>query len=339
VKDIYSPLEIDEEWDDMAPVGAAGPVMGGEMSAETGTATAVAVKPEMSTDIEQPVESASSTLPPTTERGESTELPMPEAQSNVMPGSEMKPADVTADAGTNEGTMTDDAAYNAAEMAIGEDIKAMPGANTAQDETLNVSDTTSAPVVEAPAAAMATAEVAAEEDKTPESAAPAEMPEPAPVKVDVKAAEAEAPAETNSAAGATFTPEVEPEGGIRPDMVKEEVKPKEEPAKEDLPVSPADSNENSEEEKPKEEASEKPEIKKMMDNANEDMNKFEKESDEGDAGLMSSIERYIGGLESSLNTKKDRHEKLVGDTTKLQEEIDNDQARLDKAMQARDIMK
>lgn len=346
MKDIYSPLEIDEEWDDMAPM--APDVNGPNMN--TGSATAVAVKPEeMGTGMEQLGESSMSTLPPATEAASadtgseeavSSELPMPEVKSNVMPGAEMKPADVSTDTSTdtavNETMASQNSAYDAAEMAIGEDVKSMPGADMASkdENTLNVSDTTSAPVVEAPASAVATAEVAVENENNKDNAKTESPAEPTPVKVDVQAAEAEAPAEGNTAT--TYTPEIEPAAGIREDMKPEpeeptkEEKPAEEPKAEepkvDLPVSPAEDTENDKEDM---KGSSKPQAESISDKSNGEIAEIAKR-------VEAENQRAREAYQAIIDSANERIAKRATKIDELEAQNDSDQSMISEAREAMD---
>ena len=320
MKDIYSPLDIDEEWDNMAPMVDA-PVMGGAEGA-----TAVAVKPDEGTDMNAMMpakEEATSTLPPAME----------------------SPAVDTAD--TKEST-AEDAAFTVANADM--------GAAMNDDDKLNIGDINPTMSTETPQTGV---DMQANENMNQDMkpAMPEQMPEAMnPTKEENKVATAVPVIDMNEAStemtnttdssvkvGESFTPEEKPaedrfegmETEEKPKASNEEKPkaPKEEPAAAELPVTPADK------EVSKFGSNSKNEMKFDMSEANKAMDSFEKESDESDAGLMNSIDRYIGTLETSLSTKRDRHDKLVNDASKLQDEIDRDQARLDKATQARDIMK
>ena len=312
MKDIYSPLDIDEEWDNMAPMVDA-PVMGG-----TEGATAVAVKPEEEMSTPEVAETAISTLPPTTEA------------PAEMPNNNMA-------SGLKEST-EEDAAFQVANADMGTNTMA---ANT--DDKLNIAEISPT----ATAAASSTEVAMPSADEMPKAEAKETATTPIPV-IDLSEAKSTPAAESITMPGERFAPEEKPTTGdrfegmeaeenedapkeVKPETPKEEASKPEEPAAAELPVTPAD--------KEVSKFGSKNEMKFDMGDSDKTMDSFEKESDESDAGLMNSIDRYIGTLETSLSTKRDRHDKLVNDAEKLQDEIDRDQARLDKATQARDIMK
>ena len=320
MKDIYSPLDIDEEWDNMAPMVDA-PVMGGAEGA-----TAVAVKPDEGTadmNAMMPAkEEATSTLPPV-------------AESNAMSTDTMPATPPLVNEGLKEDTASQDAAFEVANADMGMNNMA---ANT--DDKLNINEINPDATAAAPSAEMAMPST----DEMPKADTKEATATPVPV-IDMNAATSEMKDSGDGGikVGESFTPEEKPaedrfegmEAEEKEEAPKEE-KPedsKEEPAAAELPVTPADK------EVSKFGSSSKNEMKFDMSEVNEAMDSSEKESDESDAGLMNSIDRYIGTLETSLSTKRDRHDKLVNDASKLQDEIDRDQARLDKATQARDIMK
>lgn len=108
MKDIYSPLEIDEEWDNYAPMADGGSTALMERPAETLTTTNI---PVSSSDVQTPAAEA---------------FAMP--ASNVMPGNGFH------DTGTQEPSKPD-TAYTAAEALIDK-----PATNT---DTFDIADTSS----------------------------------------------------------------------------------------------------------------------------------------------------------------------------------------------------
>ncbi len=313
MKDIYSPLDIDEEWDDITP-DMAGSVAVLD-NPNTQAVTKLAVTSEEAPDLSG--NDGTSTLAPAAEV--TAEAPAKMPNTNMAQG-------------LNEST-EEDAAFKVANTDMGMGMNNM-AANT--DDKLNIKDINPATTAAAPAPATEMAMPTIDEPK-----ADAKVTTPIPV-INMNEANSTPAAESITMPGESFAPEEKPATGDRFEGMKEEKeapeeeKPevsKEEPAAAELPVTHAD------EEVSKFGSSSKNKMKFDMSEANKAIESFEKESDEGDAGLMNSIDRYIGTLETSLSTKRDRHEKLINDAAKLQDEIDRDQARLDKGTQARDIMK
>jgi len=213
VKDIYSPLDIDEEWDNMAPMADAPamPAMGTE------GATAVAVKPATeevpATPADLSSETTVSTLPPATEAPATTGM---EAMGNTNPAAEMK---------DNSG---EDAAYEVANADMGAAM------NT--DGKLNIGEIN-------PAATETT-------DTTVTAKAPTPVPV---IDMNEASAEMNSTGEGAVEVGKSFTPEEKPAedrfAGMETEEKEEapkEEKPeasKEEPAAAELPVTPAENKE------------------------------------------------------------------------------------------------
>ncbi len=213
MKDIYSPLDIDEEWDNMAPMVDA-PVMGGAEGA-----TAVAVKPDEGTadmNAMMPVkEEATSTLPPV-------------AESNAMTTDTMPATPPLVNEGLKEDTASQDAAFEVANADMGAAM------NT--DGKLNIGEIN-------PAATETT-------DTTVTAKAPTPVPV---IDMNEASAEMNSTGEGAVEVGKSFTPEEKPAedrfAGMETEEKEEapkEEKPeasKEEPAAAELPVTPAENKE------------------------------------------------------------------------------------------------
>ena len=309
MKDIYSPLDIDEEWDDIAPA------MEG-----SGSSTAVLVRPD--TPVETPAVTSEVAPDLSGNDGTSTLAPAAEVTAEApaeMPNTKMAPE-------LNE-SIAEDAAFKVANTDMGMGMDSAPAKT---DGTLNIGE-----INPATSAAASTTEMAMPTIDEPK--ADAKVTTPIPV-IDMNEANSTPAAESITMPGESFTPEEKPVTGDRFEGMETEEKEKapkvEKPAAAELPVTHADKKDLM-----VDEGDSGSEMKFDMGDTDKAMESFKKESDEGDAGLMNSIDRYIGTLETSLSTKRDRHEKLINDAAKLQDEIDRDQARLDKGTQARDIMK
>ena len=315
MKDIYSPLDIDEEWDDMTP-DMAGSVAVLD-NPNTSPVTKLAVTSEVAPDLSG--NDGTSTLAPAAEV--TAEAPAEMPNTNMAQG-------------LNEST-AEDAAFKVANADMGMGMDSAPAKT---DGTLNIGE-----INPATSAAASTTEMAMPTIDVPK--ADAKVTTPIPV-IDMNEANSTPAAESITMPGESFTPEEKPVTGDRfegmeteekekaPKLEKPEALKEEKPAAAELPVTHADKKDLM-----VDEGDSGSEMKFDMGDTDKAMESFKKESDEGDAGLMNSIDRYIGTLETSLSTKRDRHEKLINDAAKLQDEIDRDQARLDKGTQARDIMK
>lgn len=239
MKDIYSPLDIDEEWDNMAPMVDA-PVMGGAEGA-----TAVAVKPDEGTDMNAMMpakEEATSTLPPV-------------AESNSMNTDTMPATPPLVNEGLKEDTASQDAAFEVANADM--------GAAMNDDDKLNIGDINPTMNTETPQAGL---DMQANENMNQDMkpAMPEQMPKTmSPAKEENKVATAVPVIDMNEAStemtntkdsavkvGESFTPEEKPAEdrfeGMETEETEEapkEEKPKasnEEPAAAELPVTPAD---------------------------------------------------------------------------------------------------
>ena len=318
MKDIYSPLDIDEEWDDMTP-DMAGSVAVLD-NPNTSPVTKLAVTSEVAPDLSG--NDGTSTLAPAAEVTAEAPAEMPADMS-----------DTNMAQGLNE-PIAEDAAFKVANTDMGMGMDSAPAKT---DGTLNIGE-----INPATSAAASTTEMAMPTIDEPK--ADPKVTTPIPV-IDMNEANSTPAAESITMPGESFTPEEKPVTGDRfegmeeekekaPKVEKPEALKEEKPAAAELPVTHADKKDLM-----VDEGDSGSEMKFDMGDTDKAMESFEKESDEGDAGLMNSIDRYIGTLETSLSTKRDRHEKLINDAAKLQDEIDRDQARLDKGTQARDIMK
>lgn len=119
MKDIYSPLEIDEEWDQRAP--DMGSNEGG------GTAVAVAPAPEATANIDPSSDMGASTLPP-----EQAVDMSADTGSMPMAGETIEPT----------GDMAHDPAHDVAEAAVGQTVPVVE-TNTeapAMPDTLDIND-------------------------------------------------------------------------------------------------------------------------------------------------------------------------------------------------------
>ena len=311
MKDIYSPLDIDEEWDDMTP-DMAGSVAVLD-NPNTSPVTKLAVTSEVAPDLSG--NDGTSTLAPAAEVTAEAPAEMPADMS-----------DTNMAQGLNE-PIAEDAAFKVAKTDMGMGMDSAPAKT---DGTLNIGE-----INPATSAAASTTEMAMPTIDEPK--ADPKVTTPIPV-IDMNEANSTPAAESITMPGESFTPEEKPVTGDRFEGMETEEKEKapkvEKPAAAELPVTHADKKDLM-----VDEGDSGSEMKFDMGDTDKAMESFKKESDEGDAGLMNSIDRYIGTLETSLSTKRDRHEKLINDAAKLQDEIDRDQARLDKGTQARDIMK
>jgi cytochrome c556 len=316
VKDIYSPLDIDEEWDNMAPIDA--PVMGGAEGA-----TAVAVKPdEGRADMSAMMpakEEATSTLPPV-------------AESNAMSTDTIPTTPPSVNEGLKEDTASQDAAFEVANADMGMNNMA---ANT--DDKLNINEinpdaTAAAPSVEM---AMPGADEMTKADTKEATATPVPV-------IDMNAATSEMKdsGDNGIKVGESFTPEEKPaedrfegmETEEKEEAPKEE-KPeasKEEPAAAELPVTPADK------EVSKFDSSSKSEMKFDMSEVNEAMDSFEKESDMQDNKFIKMLEeakgRALEGINHEIDSIQNKLNDLNGQLDKIGSKRDMVQGDLDKLM-------
>ena len=301
MKDIYSPLDIDEEWDNMAPMVDA-PVMGG-----TEGATAVAVKPEAEMSTPEVAETAISTLPPTTEA------------PAEMPNNNMA-------SGLKEST-EEDAAFQVANADMGMNTMA---ANT--DDKLNIAEISPT----ATAAASPTEVAMPSADEMPKAEAKETATTPIPV-IDMNEANSTPAAESITMPGESFAPEEKPTTGDRfegmeaeenedapkeakPETPKEEAAKPEEPAAAELPVTPADK-----------------EVSKFGSNSkNEmkfDMNEAPSVSHSKLESLMSDWEDMKQRTQDRLNDLKSEKEDMLA---KLEQELKDTQDKISATEAERD---
>ncbi|GDX62928.1 hypothetical protein LBMAG34_4620 [Candidatus Saccharibacteria bacterium] len=329
MKDIYSPLDIDEEWDNMAPMVDA-PVMGGAEGA-----TAVAVKPDEGTDMNAMMpakEEATSTLPPV-------------AESNAMNTDTMPATPPLVNEGLKEDTASQDAAFEVANADM--------GAAMNNDDKLNIGDINPTMNTETPQAGL---DMQANEnmnqdmkpaipEQTPETMSPAKeenkVATAVPV-IDMNEASTEMTNTKDSAVkvGESFTPEEKPAEdrfeGMETEETEEapkEEKPKasnEEPAAAELPVTPADKKVS------KFGSSSKNEMKFDMSEVNEAMDSFEKESDMQDNKFIKMLEeakgRALEGINHEIDSVQNKLNDLNGQLDKIGSKRDMVQGDLDKLM-------
>jgi cytochrome c556 len=316
VKDIYSPLDIDEEWDNMAPMVDA-PVMGGAEGA-----TAVAVKPDEGTDMNAMMpakEEATSTLPPV-------------AESNAMNTDTMPATPPLVNEGLKEDTASQDAAFEVANADMGMNNMA---ANT--DDKLNINEINPDATAAAPSAEMAMPST----DEMPKADTKEATATPVPV-IDMNAATSEMKDSGDGGikVGESFTPEEKPaedrfegmEAEEKEEAPKEE-KPedsKEEPAAAELPVTPADKVVS------QFGSSSKNEMKFDMSEVNEAMDSFEKESDMQDNKFIKMLEeakgRALEGINHEIDSVQNKLNDLNGQLDKIGSKRDMVQGDLDKLM-------
>ena len=240
MKDIYSPLDIDEEWDNMAPMVDA-PVMGGAEGA-----TAVAVKPDEGTAdmnaMTPAKEEAISTLPPV-------------AESNTMSTNTMPATPPLVNEGLKEDTASQDAAFEVAnaDMGMNTDVA------TNTDDKLNIGEINPAIGAKMAESSVETSaeSVAAVKSEEPKGEKMDSTPTPIPV-IDMNEASNELNGTKDSVInpGKSFAPEEKPAedrfSGMeaeentkapkeqKPEASKKGPTKQEEPAAAELPVTPAD---------------------------------------------------------------------------------------------------
>ncbi len=303
MKDIYSPLEIDEEWDQRAP----------DMGSNEGGGTTVAVAPESgvvnSADMSSEV--GTSTLPPEQAADMSNDT-----NSVPMAGDTVEPT----------GDMAHDPAHDAAEAAV---------ANEASDvipapaDTLDINDMNSNPE---PSGVMGdeTADSSIEEggndvvqpDST-EGDTVETTEEPESMKVNVMGDTADEP-DNKVEAGETFNPETFPGGKMpEPETVEPEAKEDKEPEPE-LPASPVAEEEKSEHEPEAEEPTEMDSTDKRFMAAIEEWNKAKERANERLTKLKADVEAdidrtraEIAGLEEHVDTKEKEMEEIQGQLDEL----------------------
>jgi hypothetical protein len=206
VKDIYSPLEIDEEWDQRAP----------NMGSNDGSSATVTVTPEsgVANISDMSSEENFSTLPP------NQAADMPNSTNTTFETSDnVEPAD----------DMTHDPAHDAAQSAIEQAANATSDSNKVSPtsaDTLNIN------------------EINSTQSGDINSDTATATQEPAPMKINVIGdAEVDEPG-NKVEAGETFNPATFPDGKMpEPKTIEPETKEDKEP---ELPTSPVDEEEKSE---------------------------------------------------------------------------------------------
>lgn len=251
MKDIYSPLEIDEEWDQRAP----------DMGSNEGGGTAVAIDPapDTATNIESSSDMGTSTLPP--EQAIDTSV---DTSSAPMAGEAVEPT----------GDMAHDPAHDVAEAAVNQSAPVVEPNTPVSSDTLDINDMNSSTEEDTSAGKVATdieehvgGEAAVPENG--ENTIPPEADSAEPTKINVMGdAVAEEAAEDAPEAGSVIEPQVKPEGmeDELPEPAKVEPESKEEPEEHELPASPVvEAAEPAEEESNTDEGEDAPELKTFKD--------------------------------------------------------------------------
>ena len=295
MKDIYSPLEIDEEWDQRAP----------DMGSNEGGGTTVAVAPESgvvnSADMSSEV--GTSTLPPE----QAADMPN-DTNSAPMAGDTVEPA----------GDMAHDPAHDAAEAVVAQPITASEASEVspAPADTLDINEMNSTPEpsgITDQETADTSMEAGSTDATQPEnaegdSAETTEVPEPMTVNVmgDTEADETDNKVE----AGETFNPETFPGGKMpEPETVEPEAKEDKEPEPE-LPASPVVDIE----------AEDQP-VHEEDEISPEDM-------DSTDKRLMAAIDRWKQKKAQEVKDLTELREKVESDIAKMNDEIADLQGRV-----------
>jgi hypothetical protein len=313
VKDIYSPLDIDEEWDNMAPMADA-PAM---PAMSTEGATAVAVKPAEQSPMEGGMDTMS-TLPP----ADSTNELKDPAESAAMDVSTMGAP--TAEAPIMSTSNGDEKAAGTLEL---NDINP-----SASSETTDASMAMPESKDE-----MANNSLGADTEKAAAT--------PIPV-IDMNEASKEMSDTNNTSVnvGESFTPEEKPAEDRFAGMKAEQVEPEktdtnaemkddsstktEAPAAAELPVTPADNKVSKFDDKDK--------MKFDMSEANEAMDSFEKESDTQDNKFIKMLEeardRALEGIGHEIDAAQNKLSDLNGQLDKIGTKRDEAQSNLDRLM-------
>ena len=296
MKDIYSPLEIDEEWDQRAP----------DMGANEGGGTSVAVAPapEVTTAVGADIDTSTSTLPPEQVADASVDTEAPMAGDKIEPN----------------GDMMHDPAHDAAEAVVSQPTYDGKSSAPAPADTLDISDMNSNPVegVDVPAndnvpEAEAEETGAAVVPEVDEGVKAAEEDTTEPMKVNVMGDTESDEPDSKVEAGETFNPETFPGGKIpEPEAVGPEIK--EEPAEEpELPTTPVvEKEEVTKDEEPE------VEVAKARD---EDM-------DSTDKRLMAAIDRWKEKKAQEVKDLTELREKVETDIAKMNDEIADLQGRV-----------
>ncbi len=313
MKDIYSPLDIDEEWDNMAPMADA-PAM---PAMSTEGATAVAVKPAEQSPMEGGMDTMS-TLPP----ADSTNELKDPAESAAMDVSTMGAP--TAEAPIMSTSNGDEKAAGTLEL---NDINP-----SASSETTDASMAMPESKDE-----MANNSLGADTEKAAAT--------PIPV-IDMNEASKEMSDTNNTSVnvGESFTPEEKPAEDRFAGMKAEQVEPEktdtnaemkddsstktEAPAAAELPVTPADNKVSKFDDKDK--------MKFDMSEANEAMDSFEKESDTQDNKFIKMLEeardRALEGIGHEIDAAQNKLSDLNGQLDKIGTKRDEAQSNLDRLM-------
>jgi len=301
VKDIYSPLDIDEEWDDITPdmAGSVAVLDNPNTPAVTKLAVTSAEASAEAPDLSG--NDGTSTLAPVAE--------VPAEAPAEMPNTNMAQ-------GLNE-PITEDAAYKVANTDMGMGMDSAPAKT---DGTLNIGE-----INPATTAANSTTEMAMPTIDEPKADAKvtntdAKVTTPIPV-IDMNEANSTPAAESITMPGESFTPEEKPTTGDRFEGMKEEKEaPKEapanteKPAAAELPVTHADKKATY---KAKKGASGS-EMKFDMGDSDKAMESFEKKSDAQDNKFINMIKetqaRALEGLNHEIeilqNTLDDQDKDL-----------------------------
>jgi len=317
VKDIYSPLDIDEEWDNMAPMADA-PAM---PAMSTEGATAVAVKPAEQSPMEGGMD-AMSTLPPAEGANEMKDSAESAAMDvSTMGGSATEAPVMPANKG-------DEKAAGTLEL---NDIN--PGSSKeAMNSSMSMPEDKDI---------MANDNLVADAEKV--------APTPIPV-IDMNEASKEM-GDTNSNSvnvGESFSPEEKPAEDRFAGMKAEQVEPEktdtetetkaemkddsstktEAPAAAELPVTPADNKVSK--------FGGKEEMKFDMSEADDAMDKFEKESDTQDNKFIKMLEeardRALEGIGHEIDAAQNKLNDLNGQLDKIGTKRDEAQSNLDRLM-------
>jgi len=282
VKDIYSPLEIDEEWDQRAP----------DMGSNEGGGTTVAVAPESGVvnSVDMSSEVGTSTLPPEQAADMSNDT-----NSVPMAGDTVEPT----------GDMAHDPAHDAAEAVVANeasDVTPVPA------DTLDINDMNSNPEpsgVMGDETADSSTEVGGNDVVQPDSTEGDTVEtteEPESMKVNVMG-DTEADEHNKVEAGETFNPETFPGGKMpEPETVEPEAKEDKEPEPE-LPASPVVDKEV--EDQP----------------ANEEDKIAPEDMDSTDKRLMAAIDRWKQKKAQEVKDLTELRERVESDIAKMNDEI------------------
>jgi hypothetical protein len=293
VKDIYSPLDIDEEWDDITP-DMAGSVAVLD-NPNTQAVTKLAVTSEEAPDLSG--NDGTSTLAPAAEV--TAEAPAEMPNTNMAQG-------------LKEST-EEDAAFKVANTDMG-----MDSAPAKTDGTLNIGE-----INPATTAAASTTDMAMPNTDTEVPKADAKVTTPIPV-IDMNEANSTPAAESITMPGESFTPEEIPTTGDRFEGMKTEEKeaPKaapantEEPAAAELPVTHADKKATFKADK----GDSGSKMKFDMGDSDKAMESFEKESDAQDNKFINMIKETQARALEGLNHEIEILQNTLADQDKDLEE-------------------